>query len=496
MLKKIVFTLSILLLLPACNGTPSGTKSLKEKAFEKITAFAEDGSKPAPSLQDYIDAEVTGVSKDKLADLNALVDSLEGKDVDTTEELNALILKLNNNSPTADGGANKSVEVNKTITLTGSASDSDGTIVSYEWKKGSTILATTASFEYTPSVVGKDVLTFTVIDNDGAFASDSVQIVVIPTNNQAPVANNITTSTSINMTKVISLMATDADGDLLTYVKASDPAHGTVSFTGGIASYTPESNYSGSDSFTYLVNDNSVDSNTATVTISVYSPLNDTGITKCANQSENNLDCPLSTHPNQDAQTGRDVTHNDDSDGHAGFSYTKISSTGTELPASATDWSCVKDNVTGLIWENKTDDDGLHGKSDRYNWYNTNNSRNGGSVGYADNDGNICFGYDVSDSATFCNTQAYVARINSATWCGASDWRLPTREELRSLVDYSVYDPVIDTTYYSATVSSYYWSSSPYAIGDFAWVVGFSHGKDQRYNKYSNYSVRLVRSGR
>jgi hypothetical protein len=43
--------------------------------------------------------------------------------------------------------------------------------------------------------------------------------------------------------------------------------------------------------------------------------LNDTGITTCSNETQNNLPCPVSDFPNQDAQSGRDVTDNDDSDG-------------------------------------------------------------------------------------------------------------------------------------------------------------------------------------
>ena len=65
----------------------------------------------------------------------------------------------------------------------------------------------------------------------------------------------------------------------------------------------------------------------------------------------------------QDCSHGRDTTHNDNSDGHAGFSYTKLDSNGKPLPDQTVDyattpWACVKDNVTGLIWEVKTDDGG------------------------------------------------------------------------------------------------------------------------------------------
>jgi hypothetical protein len=66
----------------------------------------------------------------------------------------------------------------------------------------------------------------------------------------------------------------DADDDALTYSIVNDPSNGTVSITNsstGAFTYTPHSNYNGTDSFTYKVNDGTTDSNIATVTIQVIS---------------------------------------------------------------------------------------------------------------------------------------------------------------------------------------------------------------------------------
>ncbi|WP_201245704.1 DUF1566 domain-containing protein [Halochromatium salexigens] len=206
-------------------------------------------------------------------------------------------------------------------------------------------------------------------------------------------------------------------------------------------------------------------------------PLNDTGIDWCADGNSNFLDCPVAGYPGQDAEYGRDVTHNNPSDGHAGFSFTKLDADGRDLPADASDWSCVRDNVTGLIWEVKTDDGGLHDKDDRYNWYNTDPSTNGGFEGYADYHGIICDGYDSNDPASYYNTQAFVERVNQRSLCGARDWRLPSRHELLSIVSNDRTGPAIDTDYFPNTVSSRFWSSSPYAYGSHsAWYVNFNHG--------------------
>ncbi|HHD80516.1 MAG TPA: hypothetical protein ENK99_02765, partial [Campylobacterales bacterium] len=78
--------------------------------------------------------------------------------------------------PTANAGQDRTTQVNQPITITGSGNDSDGNIVSYEWSQGNTILANTASFDYTPTAVQTDTLTLTVTDNDGAIASDSMKV--------------------------------------------------------------------------------------------------------------------------------------------------------------------------------------------------------------------------------------------------------------------------------------------------------------------------------
>ncbi|MCW5200382.1 DUF1566 domain-containing protein [Desulfobulbus sp. F4] len=161
-----------------------------------------------------------------------------------------------------------------------------------------------------------------------------------------------------------------------------------------------------------------------------------------------------------------------------------------------TPWACVKDNVTGLIWEVKTDNGGRHDKDDTYTWYNTNAAANGGADGSDGAAENTCYGYVSGNDATYCNTQAYVSRVNIASLCGASDWRMPTIKELESLVHYGRSNPAIDTRYYPNAGSPVVWSGSPCAGAlDCAWYVIFYDGYSEIHSRNGSYAVRLVRGG-
>jgi hypothetical protein len=226
--------------------------------------------------------------------------------------------------------------------------------------------------------------------------------------------------------------------------------------------------------------------------------LNDTGIVYFGDPTSYELTSEPADHPGQDARFGRDAAAMagklaKTGGGAKGFDFTKLDENGKPAPADAKSWACVRDNVTGLIWEVKTDDSGLRDWNNHYTWYNPDPKTNGGFSGAET--GVECQG------GIKCNTDAYARAVNATRLCGFDDWRLPQRWELRSLVDYSkagTYRPTIDADYFPNTPPKWHWSASPYALDrEYAWGVSFYDGGDginvmRRQNDRFSH-IRLVR---
>jgi len=87
--------------------------------------------------------------------------------------------------------------------------------------------------------------------------------------NSLPVANPEVVTTDEDTSVTLSLTGSDADGDSLSYSIVSSPSNGVLTGTPPNITYTPDSNYKGSDAFTFKVNDGTADSNPATVSITI-----------------------------------------------------------------------------------------------------------------------------------------------------------------------------------------------------------------------------------
>lgn len=211
-------------------------------------------------------------------------------------------------------------------------------------------------------------------------------------------------------------------------------------------------------------------------------PIPDTGQTKCYPYGGDNS-CPHLGEPFY-GQDGNYLINPP--------SYTKLDANGNDLPDDAEEWVMVRDNVTGLIWEVKQDKDGIqdftnpHDADNTYTWYDSDPETNGG---------------DVGTPSVGTDTEDFVILLNSQKFGGFSDWRMPNREEFRSIVNNSRVNPSIDIIYFPNTswndqIQSRYWSGSSYARStDRAWYLDFNGGLSAHHmhTKSDSLYVRAVR---
>jgi len=124
----------------------------------------------------------------------------------------------------------------------------------------------------------------------------------------------------------------------------------------------------------------------------------------------------------------------------------------------------IKDNNTGLIWETKSTDS-----------------------------------HDVNFAGFKCKwheTQEYIDKLNKSEYGGFSDWRLPNKEELRSIVDYNDVTPAVDTHFFPTLMTDFYWSKEVFLADDkLAWGIYFGYGCGICNLKESKFFIMAVREG-
>jgi hypothetical protein len=175
-------------------------------------------------------------------------------------------------------------------TLTLDATDADGDTLT--WGISTQALSGTAAISgtttgisqtiaYTPTAGFSGSDSFVVEVSDGNGGSDTITVDVIvgtPTTNTPPVITQsepVTLTVSFEMSGTLMLDATDADGDTLTWSISTQASNGaaavsdTPTGTSQTITYTPDSGYSGADSFVVEVSDGNGGSDTVTVSVTV-----------------------------------------------------------------------------------------------------------------------------------------------------------------------------------------------------------------------------------
>ena len=155
-------------------------------------------------------------------------------------------------------------------------SDVDGDTISYQLLSQpllGSLSGTPPQLTYLPFSGAAGTDSFSYIVTDGVLDSQVANVVIevldaVPPN-QAPIANGQALSTPSGQVLNIELSGRDPEQAALSYQLVTQPLGGSLSGTPPNLIYTPGADFSGADSFTFMVSDNQLDSETATVTIDV-----------------------------------------------------------------------------------------------------------------------------------------------------------------------------------------------------------------------------------
>jgi hypothetical protein len=177
--------------------------------------------------------------------------------------------------PTLAPIAPQSVSVGSTLTLQLQGTDPAGKALTYGYSPqlaNATLNPSTGAFSFTPTGTqsGTYAVTFSV-SNGQSSASQAAQLTVVAvvSGDRPPTANAQTLTFVEDTPAPLTLSGADPDGDPLSFSIVAPPAHGTLSGTAPELQYTPAADYNGPDAFQFVTNDGTLNSQPATVAITV-----------------------------------------------------------------------------------------------------------------------------------------------------------------------------------------------------------------------------------
>lgn len=104
-------------------------------------------------------------------------------------------------------------------------------------------------------------------------------------------------------------------------------------------------------------------------------------------------------------------------------------------------------------------------------------------------------GSECSGESTLLDWTAALSAASNADHAGLTDWRLPNRNELISIIESRCFEPAINGAIFPDTPAASFWTSSP-AAADSVWQVEFAEGAVFQQPGIEVGAVRLVRGGR
>ncbi|WGW02775.1 Ig-like domain-containing protein [Tropicibacter oceani] len=130
----------------------------------------------------------------------------------------------------------------------------------------------TVTYTPNPDFVGEDTIPYTVDDGNGGTDTGEIVVTVTPEGNTDPDAVDDSGTTAVDTPVILDVLRNDTDpeSDPLTTTGATEPANGTVAVNAdGTITYTPDTGFTGTDTFDYTIDDGNGGTDTATVTVTV-----------------------------------------------------------------------------------------------------------------------------------------------------------------------------------------------------------------------------------
>ncbi len=250
------------LLLTGCEEGAFPMEELRQQSLSTITNYAQNpDTAKAPDVDTYHTLDIQSVTPSNIQDVNLLIARIGKDKVDTKEELKEVIAKREKALALIMAYASDSthapaptLETYRDLSITGINETNLDAI--------NKIVA-----GLTPEDVDTIRELLAIVDGHRPVAPNPTPTPTPP--NHAPTADNQTVTTTEDTAKTITLTGHDTDDDNLHYTLTKQPLHGSLSGTAPSLIYTPHANFNGADTFTFKVNDGTVDSGEATVRISV-----------------------------------------------------------------------------------------------------------------------------------------------------------------------------------------------------------------------------------
>ena len=266
--------------LTTSEDTPaSGTLVASDVDGDALTyAIVSNGSKGSAVITNAATGAFTYTPNPNANGTDTITFKAHDGTVDSNTASIAITITAVNDAPVAADGTLTTLE-DTPASGTLVASDVDGDALTYaivgNGTKGSAVITNvaTGAFTYTPNpnANGTDTITFKALD--GTVDSNTASIVItITAVNDAPVAAAGTLTTSEDTPASGTLVASDVDGDALTYAIVGNGTKGSAVITNvatGAFTYTPNPNANGTDTITFKAFDGTVDSNTASIVITI-----------------------------------------------------------------------------------------------------------------------------------------------------------------------------------------------------------------------------------